>query len=159
MTQSDERVLDLGAMARALAIIVIIPAVYAFAVPPLLGTAFGHAHTGPIAGNQIYRWLYWVIAWGLILWQGSWMRQAVHDRIFDDMAITAVIAIGILLGVKFVTWFVFNPVIGCTLPPEQITVENVAQVCSPVSFITIVDVLAAVVGVILSIVGALANRF
>jgi hypothetical protein len=35
----------------------------------------------------------------------------------------------------------------------------VAQVCSPVAFITIVDVLAAVVGVILSLVGALANRF
>jgi hypothetical protein len=146
-------------MARALAIIVIIPTVYAFAVPPLLGTALGHAHTGPLAGSQVYRFPFWIIAWGLILWQGTWMRKAVHDRIFDDMAVTTVAAAGILLGVKFVTWFIFEPANTCTVPMDQVTVNNIRDVCNVLSFVTMIDVLAAVIAVVLGFVGALANRF
>lgn len=158
MTQSDERVFDWGAIARALAIIVIIPAVYAFATPPLLGTALGHAHTGSIAGNFFYRFVFWGIAWGLILWQGSWMRQAVHDRIVDDMALTGAIAAAFLIGVKFATWFIFQPAVGCSLPPEQITAANIGEVCRLLPFVEMFDVLSAIVSVVLSFIGALTNR-
>jgi len=157
MTQSDERVFNWGNMARVLAIIVIIPAVYAFAVPPLLGMALSYNHPGPIAGSQIYRWLFWGMAWGLILWQGSWMRQGGGDRILDDMAVTGFIAALILLGVKIVTWFVYQPAIECTVPWEQVI--DVYTQCTAIGPITIIDLLAAAVSLVLSFIGALANRF
>ena len=159
MSELDQRVFNWRAIGRALAIIVLIPAAYAFAVPPILGTALNYLDTGPIAGNIIYRLVFWGIAFALILWQGSWMRQVVQAQILDDMALTGTVATFILIGVKFAVWFIYKPVINCTIPVAQVTVDNFMTACTRINFLDMTDVIAAVAAIVLSFIGALANRF
>lgn len=95
---------------KAVGIIIGITVVYAFLVPVVATLALKLGHTGYVSGNEIYRWLYWIIAWVLTIWQGSYMLRKVHDQIIDDMLVTAVVAALLLLVVKFVVWIVYEPI-------------------------------------------------
>lgn len=144
MAQPDEPRFDWPAIGSALLVIVLVPTIYAFAVPPLAGMALNMPSTGPIAGNDIYRWGFWGLAWGMIIWRGAWMARVVHERIVDDMLVTSAAAAAILLGVKFLIWVFYAPV----------NANN-----ELISFITPIDTLAAVVALGIAWLGARANRY
>jgi len=140
----EEARFDWPAIGRALLIIALVPIVFAFAVPPLAGLALGLPKTGPIAGNEIYRWLYWVLAWGLIIWQGAWMLRIVgHDHIIDDMLVVSAIAGVTLVIVKFVVWFIYQPT----------NADGGNQFA-----LTYVDVAGVIVLFLVALIGARVNR-
>lgn len=141
----EETRFDWPAIGRVVLIIALIPTIYAFAVPPALGLALGLPKTGPIAGNEIYRWLYWALAWGLMVWQGAWMLRVVgHDRIIDDMLVVSAVVGIILVIVKFVVWIVYEP-------------TNAAG--NNLFALTFIDVAGVIVLFLIGLVGARVNRF
>jgi hypothetical protein len=141
---ADEHRFDWGAILRASGIIIGIATVYAFVVP--IAGAFadgdGPISTGTVAANQIYRWLFWALAWGVTIWQGAWMIRQVHDRIIDDMLVTAVIVGVVLLIVKIVVWAIY--IVGS----EQ-----------DIFPITGIDAAGALTLVVVALIGARANRY
>jgi len=106
----NEAPYDWPAIFRVTGIVVGITAVAGLVVPILAAMAVGPWDTLKVSGNEIYRFGYWALAWGLLIWQGSWMLRAVHDRIVNDMLLTGGIVAVILLIVKFVVWFVYWPI-------------------------------------------------
>lgn len=141
---ADEHRFDWGAILRASGIIIVIAAVYAFVIP--IAGAFadgdGPISTGTVAANQIYRWLFWGLAWGVTIWQGAWMIREVHDRIIDDMLVTAVIAGVVLLIIKIVVWAIY--------------IVGTDQDIFP---ITGIDAAGALMLVVIALIGARANRY
>jgi hypothetical protein len=108
----DENRFDWGAIARATGIVVGITTAYALIIP-IVGAFIdgnGPLTTSTISGHEIYRWLYWGLAWGLIIWQASWMIRNVGDRIIDDMLVTSVFVAITLLIVKVITSIIYAPV-------------------------------------------------
>ena len=108
----DESRFDWGAIARVTAIIVVATTLYAFIVPVLGALAFANSGIDipNVAGNEFYRWIYWMLAWGLTVWQGSWMIQHVHERIIDDMLVTAMVTAVLLVIVKIMVAFFYLPI-------------------------------------------------
>lgn len=136
---------DWPAIIRASAFIVGITALYAFVVPVAGAFAVAEWDTLILSGNEIYRWLFWIIAWGITVWQGSWMLNEVHDRIIDDMLVTSVVAAIALLIVKFIIWIVYWPMDAETLVRY-----------GP---ITPIDAGGALMLVVVALIAARANRF
>lgn len=108
--------LNWRAIFRAAGIIIGGATLFGIAIP-LIGALIGEAvgGTGPlntrvISGHEIYRWLYWAVAWGLTFWQGQWMLRTVGKQNINDMLVTAVIAAVALLIVKFVVWLAYDPI-------------------------------------------------
>lgn len=117
---------------------------------PFLGALAGEFGLLPIdtlivSGNVIYRFLYWAIAWGLLVWQGNWMLEMVHERIIDDMLVTSALIIVALLIVKFLVWLLYEPITVATGEPQV-----------AVNFI---DVFGALTTFLVGFVAARANRF
>lgn len=141
---AQESRFDWPAIMRVSGIIVGVSAAYGLIVPVAGALAVTEWDTLKVSGNEIYRWLYWAIAWGLTVWQGSWMRKAVHDRIIDDMIVVAVITAIALIIVKVIIWFIYEPVnsAGTTLLP-----------------ITSIDAGGALIMVVVAFIGAGTNRF
>jgi hypothetical protein len=107
---AEEPRFDWSGIIRSTAIIVGGAAALGFAIPPIATLAFGLYNTGTVAGNDIYRIVYWAMAWGLTVLQGAWMLRHVGDRIIDDMLVIAILSALGLVIVKFIVWLVFEPV-------------------------------------------------
>ena len=86
-------------------------AVWTIAAPLAGALAVGPWDTLKISGSEIYRFAYWAIAWGLTIWQGQWMLNEVgHDKIIDDMLVTAAIVAVALIIIKFIVWIAYQPI-------------------------------------------------
>jgi len=141
---------DWPAIGVAVGLIVGITSVFAIAVPVagalLVNEQFGPTdwNTLTISGSVFYRFFFWAISWGLTVWQGAViMRKVKHDRIIDDMLVTAV-ASAILLTfiVKVIVWIAFQPI-----NPDN----------SPQFFITSIDAGGALLLIVVALIGARAN--
>ncbi|MBN1431037.1 MAG: hypothetical protein JXB07_21895 [Anaerolineae bacterium] len=106
---ADEPRFDWPAIFRVTGIVVGVPTVLGFVIPPALTLAFGDDHTGTVAGHEIFQWAFWIIAWGLTVWQGSWMLRRVGDKIIDDMLVMSMIASVILFIVKVIIAIAYEP--------------------------------------------------
>ena len=145
---ADEPRFDIPEILRATAFIVGIPAVIGLVIPVLGAVAVGSLNTLNISGHEIYNLGFWAIAWGVTVWQGSQMLKRVHDRIIDDMLVTAIISSVGLLIIKVVIWFLYEP-----------TRFNAAGEATILPLITAIDAGAALVLVVVALVGARANRY
>lgn len=105
----DQPRLDWRAIGRSVFFIVGAATVFAFAVPPAGALVVDRWDTLTITGSEIYRWLFWVIAWGMIFIQGSWMLKHVHEAIVNDLLVITVLVDIALFIVKFAVWFLFWP--------------------------------------------------
>jgi hypothetical protein len=90
------------AIFRVVGIVVAGPVALGLIVPPIATLALKLYTTGIAADNEIYQWAYWVVAWGLTIWQGSWMLRRVGDKIIDDMLVMSMIAAPILVVLKMI---------------------------------------------------------
>lgn len=107
---AEEPRFDWPAIFRVAGIIVAGAAAAGFIVPPAITLALGLYDTGIVAGNEIYHWFFWIVAWGLTVWQASWMLRRVGDKIIDDMLVVSMIAAAALVVVKLVIAFAYQPI-------------------------------------------------
>jgi hypothetical protein len=142
----DEGRFDWRAIARVCGIIIGIVTVFALATP--IGGAYidGNGPIGPftVAGNVIYRWLFWAIAWGLTIWQSGWMLREVGERIVDDMLVTSIIVAVVLMILKVVVWLIYAPVF---------------EDGSPQLPITGIDAAGGLMLIVIALIGARMNRY
>src|SRR5690606_36689502 len=110
MRYETEPRFDWGAIFRAATIVIVVTAIIGFAIPPIMTIALGYNHTGRVAGNDLYRWAYWGVAWALTIWQGAWMRRVVGDRIWDDMAFVSVIVAEVRFVRKLLMPLIYEPI-------------------------------------------------
>jgi len=94
---------------RAAGVVILGVGLFGFIVPLALSYAFGLPNTTEMSGNEIYRWMYWVVAWALIFWRGYVMIRDIHDRIIDDMLVVAVICAVTLLVLKIIIALIYVP--------------------------------------------------
>ncbi|MBN1313581.1 MAG: hypothetical protein JXB30_19405 [Anaerolineae bacterium] len=141
---ADEPRFDWSAILRVTAIVVGVPAVVGLAIPPIVTLAFGLYDTGIAAGNEIYRWFFWVIAWGLVIWQGSWMLRRVGDKIIDDMLVMSMIAAVLLIIVRAIISIAYVPI------------NSNGQ---PLPIITAIDAGGALMLIVVALIGARTNKF
>jgi hypothetical protein len=141
---AEEPRFDMPAILRALAIIVGVTGLFGFLVPVVVTLAFKLVNTGPAAGNEIFRWAFWAIAWALTIWQGSVMLRRVHDAIIDDMILTAAIAAVLLLIIKFIMALVYVPI------------RSNGEL---VPLLSTIDVGGALILIVVAVIGSRTNRF
>jgi hypothetical protein len=134
---------------RAVGIIILGAAAFGLIVPIVGALAVGSWDTFNVSGSEIYRWLYWVIAWALTVWQGARLIRDVSERIIDDMLVVALVSAVALLLVKFIVWIAYEPRINYDLDPLGV----------PIFALTGIDVAGALALVIVALVGARANRY
>lgn len=141
---------DWGAILRAIAVIIGVIAVLGFIVPVIGAVVDGDGplDTGNISGHEIYRWGYWVIAWGLVILQGSWMLRNVHERIIDDMLVTSVVAAVLLVIVRIIISLVYESRTNWLPAPQNDRV-----------LLTFVDAAGAMMMVVVGFIGARVNRY
>ncbi len=141
---AEEPRFDWPTIARSVAIIVGVSAVVGFGVPPGITLAFGLYNTGRIAGNEIFNWAFWVVAWALVFVQGAYFLSHVGPKIVDDMLVVAIISAFLLVVVKFIVAFVYQPV----------TADG-----QFVPLITGIDVGGALMLVLVALIAARMNRY
>ena len=141
---TDEPRFDWPAILRVTGIVVGGPAVVGFVIPPVATLAFGLYNTGIVAGNEIYQWFFWVVAWALTFWQGSWMLRRVGDKIIDDMLVVSMIAAVILLIIKIVIGIAYMPI---------------SSDGQTVSLVTGIDAGGALMLVVVALIGARINKY
>lgn len=141
---AEEARFDWSEIFRSVAIIVVITAIYGFAVPVIITFISKGNNTGPAAGNELYRWGFWAIAWGLTIWRGSVMLKQVHDRIIDDMLVMSVVIAILLMVIKFIIALVYVPL-----------KDNGTQQ----ALITSIDAGGALVLLVVALVGARINKY
>lgn len=143
MAQTEPR-FDWPAIFRAVGIIVLGTGIIGFAIPPILTIALQLGNTGHIAGNDIFRWGYWAVAWALTIWQGAWMHRTVGDRIWDDMVVVAALSAILLVAMKIAMALIYEPLSseGNLLP-----------------IMTSIDTGGALILVVVALIGAGTNRF
>jgi hypothetical protein len=107
---AEEPRFDWPAISRVIGIVAGGAAIYGFVIPLVITLAFGLYNTGIVAGNEIYLWVFWAIAWGLTIWQGSWMLRRVGDKIIDDMLVMSMIVAVILIIVRIIISIAYAPV-------------------------------------------------
>lgn len=117
MGEELERRLDWPAILRSTVMVVAVTTAYALIVPIVGALLVREIIPLPydwdvlkISGHGIYRVLYWMLAWGLIVWRGAAMIREVHERIIDDMLVVSVLTAIAMLVVKFVVWIAYEPV-------------------------------------------------
>jgi hypothetical protein len=142
---AEEPRFDWRAIIRAVALIAGITAAVGFIIPAAVTPVFRLYHTGRVAGHDLYRWGFWVVAWALTFWQASSMLRRVHDAIIDDMALAAVVSGVVLLVVKAVITLVYEP-------------TNSEGQLLPFPF-TATDVGGALVMVIVALIGSRINKY
>ncbi len=141
---ADEPRFNWSAIFRVVAIVVGGAAIIGFVVPPVATLAFKLYHTGIVAGNEIYQWAYWVVAWALTIWQGSWMLRRVGDKIIDDMLVMSMIAAPTLVVIKLVIAFVYQPL---------------GSDGQPLAILSFIDAAGALVLIVVALVGARINKY
>jgi hypothetical protein len=141
----DEGRFDWRAIARVSGIIVGVAALYALIVPVVGAFIDGNGplDTRTVSGHQIYRWLFWAIAWGLTILQAGWMLREVGERIVDDMLVTSIIVAIALMIVKIIVWLAYEPASGGALLPP----------------ITAIDAAGGLMMIVIALVGARMNRY
>jgi hypothetical protein len=107
---AEEPRFDWPAIFRIVGIVVAGAVAIGLIVPPVATMAFKLYNTGIVADNEIYQVAYWVVAWGLTVWQGSWMLRRVGDKIIDDMLVMSIIAAPILVVLKIVINLIYMPI-------------------------------------------------
>jgi hypothetical protein len=107
---AEEPRFDWPAIFRVVGIVVAGAAAVGFIVPPVATLAFKLYNTGVAADNEIYQVVYWVVAWGLTIWQGSWMLRRVGDKIIDDMLVMSIIAAPTLMLLKIIINLIYVPI-------------------------------------------------
>ncbi len=117
MGEELERKLDWNAVLRSVAIVGAVTTAYALIVPIIGALLVREVIPLPydwdvlkISGHEIYRILYWVLAWGLIIWRGAVMIREVHERIIDDMLVASVLIAIVMLAMKIVVWVFYEPI-------------------------------------------------
>ena len=140
----DQPRLDWRAIGRSVLIIVLSAALFAFVVPIVGALAIDSWDTLNITGSEIYRWLFWIVAWVVIFVQGSWMLRHVHEAIVNDLLVVTAIADVLLFALKFIVWLVFWP----------ISEEGVRLFA-----ITGIDVFGAVGAILIAFVAARVNQY
>lgn|SRR5574341_349788 len=130
-------------------IVVAGPAIFGFLIP-LVGALALQWPVRVTAANEIYRFAYWLIAWGLIVWQGAWMLREVHERIIDDMIVTSVLTAIALLIFKVIIGIVLDP------RPDYVGPDNLG---APLPIITAIDAGGALIMVVVALVAARVNKF
>jgi hypothetical protein len=141
---AEEPRFDWPTIWRSIAIIVGIPAVIGFAAPPLLTLAFGQVNTGYAAGNELFNWGFWIIAWGLTFAQAAYFLRHVGDKIIDDMLVVAIISAFLLVIIKLTVAIIYLPISadGKILP-----------------LMTGIDAGGALLMVLVALIGARMNRY
>jgi len=104
---AEEPRFDWSAIFRVVGIIVAGAAAVGFIIPPVATLALGLYNTGIAADNELYQAAYWIVAWGLTIWQGAWMLRRVGDKIIDDMLVMSIIAAPILIVLKMIINLVY----------------------------------------------------
>ena len=135
---------DWSEIQKAVIIVAIGCLLFGLAVP-IIGAVLGAGDTGPTAGNDIFLWAFRAVMWGLIIWRGAVMGQVVGDRIVDDMLVMAAVASIVWLVVKVGVVVVVFEAVG----PDGV----------PNSLIEINDLFAIGAALLISWLGAKANRF
>lgn len=141
---AEEPRFDWQAIFRVVGIIVGGTAVFGLAVPPLVTLAFGLVNTGITAGNEIFQWLFWIVAWGLTIWQGAWMLRRVGDKIIDDMLVVSLIAAPTLVVIKMIIALAYQPV------------NSDGQL---LTILTAIDAGGALMLIVVALVGARVNKY
>jgi len=149
MGTQDESRFDWPAILRASGIIIGGPTLYGFIIPVVIALAFT-VSIRAISANEIYRWIFWLIAWGLTVLQGSWMLREVHDRIIDDMLVTSILSAVVLVVIKIITAFIFDP------RPDYVGPTNPGD---PLPIITAIDAGGAMIMVVVGLVAARVNKY
>jgi len=141
---AEEPRFDWPALLRVTGIVVGGPAVFGLVIPLAVTPLFKLYNTGVVAGNEIYQWFFWIIAWGLTIWQGSWMLRRVGDKIIDDMLVMSMIAAVALIIVKIIISIAYVPInsTGAGLP-----------------IVTAIDAGGALMLIVVALVGARINRY
>lgn len=147
-TQGESR-FDWPAIFRVSGIIIAGPLIIGFLIPFLLALAL-NVPVRVSSANEIYRWAYWLVAWGLTVWQGAWMLREVHDRIIDDMLVTAAITGVVLLIIRVIISLVFDP------RPDYVDPNNLGD---PLPLITAIDAGGALIMAVVGLVGARVNKY
>jgi hypothetical protein len=143
---------DWHAITRAAAFIVIITGAFGLIVPVAGALAVGPWDTLKISGSEIYRFAYWAIAWGLTIWQGQSMLNRVgHDKIIDDMLVTAAIVAVALILIKFVIWIAYQPI---NYDPATYNPANLDYQFA----ITAIDAGGALLLIVVALIGARINQ-
>ena len=143
---------DWPAITRAAAFIVVITGAFGLIVPVAGALAVGPWDTLKISGSEIYRFAYWAIAWGLTIWQGQWMLNEVgHDKIINDMLVTAAIVAVVLVVIKFIVWIVYQPI---NYDPATYNPANLDYQFA----ITAIDAGGALLLVVVALIGARINQ-
>lgn len=140
----DQPRLDWRAIGRSVGIIVGAVAIFAFLVPVVGAIAVTEWDTLIITGSEIYRWLFWIIAWAMIFIQGSWMLKHVHEAIVNDLLVITALVDVLLFIVKFAVWFIFWPI---------------AEDGTRLFAITGIDAFGAVGAIIVAFVAARVNQY
>jgi hypothetical protein len=137
---------DWGAIFRAGGITVLVAGGLGLLVPIVgaLADGEGPLTTLNISGNEIYRWGYWAIAWGMLVWQGNWMLRVVGDKIIDDMLVIGILVALVLSIIKVVIWIIYQPqaMDGTFIDP-----------------FTTIDAGGALLCIVVALVAARANRY
>jgi len=141
---AEEPRFDWPTIWRSIAIIVGIPTVIGFAAPPLLTLAFGQVNTGYAAGNEIFNWGFWLVAWGLTFAQAAYFLRHVGDKIIDDMLVVAIISAFMLVVIKLIVAVVYLP----------LSADGKA-----LSLMTPTDAGGALMMVVVALIGARLNRY
>lgn len=141
---AEEPRFDWPAITRASAIIVGVTGIAGFLIPVGGTLILQYGNTGIIAGNEIFQWIYWLIAWGMLTWSGMYMLRNVGDKIIDDMLVIAIVCAIALLIVKLVIGIVYEPV------------DSAGRAVFP---ITGIDAGGALISIVVALIAARANRY
>jgi hypothetical protein len=141
---AEEPRFDWPAIFRVVGIIVGGAAAVGFVAPLAITPAFKLYNTGIVAGNEIYQWAYWVVAWGLTIWQGAWMLRRVGDKIIDDMLVVSLIAAPVLVVIKLIIALAYLPV---------------GSEGQPLTILTGIDAGGALMLIVIALVAARINKY
>src|SRR5690349_19642453 len=109
---SEESRFDWGSIFRSSGIVVGGAGLIGFIVPPLFTLILSLGTTQRVVDSDIYQFVFWAVAWGLVFPQGTWMLKHVGDRIIDDMLVIAIISALALLILRLIIFVVY----GASLP-------------------------------------------
>jgi hypothetical protein len=132
------------AIFRVVGIVVGVTAAVGLVIPLAVTPAFKLYNTGVVAGNEIYQWAFWVVAWALTIWQGAWMLRRVGDKIIDDMLVVSLIAAPALVVIKLIIAFAYQPI---------------GSDGQPLTILTAIDAGGALMLIVVALVGARINKY
>lgn len=141
---AEEPRFDWPSILRSIAIIAGVTGLLGFALPPALTLALTLYKTGFVAGNDLFTWGFWAVAWILTFVQGAWILRHVGTKIIDDMLVVAIGSAFLLFVLKLIIAFVYEPI---SPDGKALPIANG------------IDAGGAVMLVIVALIAARANRY